>query len=108
MRGEGPALCRPSYRERERGGGLTSEPISFVLPRQPSIAATAVTQSQAAAGDGWPMCACSFAVILGFFSFSHAAHVASHLLSVICSLLPPLLSVRYFALMGLSWELSEV
>lgn len=88
-------LCAVLPRGKEKGGGLTSGPISFVLSRQPSIATTVVTQSQAAAGDGWTMWTCSCAVIRLFFSptvpFSPAAHVAPHLLSVICSPSRPLI-----------------
>lgn len=88
--------------------------MRFPLSRQPSIATTVATHSRAAAGDGWPTCTCSLAVILrGVFfpSFpSHAAHVASHPLSLIWSLVPPppLTLGRHPALMGPSRELSEV
>ena len=70
-RRRGPSVRRPSWREREdEGGGLTSQPISFALPNQPSIAAAAaaaVTQSQAAAGDRWAMCTSAFTVFISLF-----------------------------------------
>ena len=84
-RRRGPSVRRPSWRERE-GGGLTSQPISFALPRQPSIAAAAaVTQSQAAAGDRWAMCTSAFTVFISLFVPSlarPALHPIFHQLSV--------------------------
>lgn len=69
VRGGRGLLCAVLPRGKGKGGGLTSEPISFVLSRHPSIATTAVIQSQAAAGDGWAMWTCSCAVILFCFVF---------------------------------------